>query len=109
MSHDMQAVVDLARQPLEDDDKDRYTDPDLLSYARTGLLMIRTRRPDLFFGQYDSEPNISALTLTDLFPLADEYVQPTADYITGRVSTYDADHVVSERYKAFMELFGATI
>lgn len=106
MAYTLQQVADLARQPLEDDDKVRYTDAVLLSYLKSALLLLRNRRPDLFYGTYTALTDISAMVIGDTFPLDDEYAQPVADYVTGRASTHDSDHVESGRVKQFFEMFG---
>ena len=45
MAFTYQSIVDLARMPLNDDDKVRYTDATLLIYANHGILQILKRRP----------------------------------------------------------------
>jgi hypothetical protein len=54
MGFTYQSVVDLARKPLNDSDKARYSDDDLLAYANHGMLTVLKRRPDLFIGNYSS-------------------------------------------------------
>lgn len=104
-TYDMQGIVDLARLPIEDADKDRYTDATLLLYAQNGLQFVLDNRPDLFFGSFTSLPDFDALILGDPFPLDDKYAQPIADYIISRVSGHDADHVVSGRVKLYYDSF----
>jgi len=106
MSYTMQQIVDIARKPLEDDDKDRYSDADLLGYVVSALLLLRTKRPDFFFGTFSSLTDLSALTLVSTFPLDDQYAQGVADYATARASTHDSDHVTSGRVQQFFDLFG---
>lgn len=101
----LQDVVDLARLPLEDADKETWTDLVLLLYARSALQLLRDRRADLFFGQYESEPDLAALALGDDFPLEGAYLQPVADYVTARASSHDEEHVVSQRAPQFFNLF----
>ena len=48
----MQEVCDVARIPLNDDDKDRYADATLLGYLNTAFRRAYVVRPDLRFGQY---------------------------------------------------------
>ena len=108
MSYVMQDVIDIARQPLNDSSKTRYSDAVLLSYAISALLMLRNKRPDLFFGSFDSLPAMTNLTVSSNLPIDDEYAQPVADYVTARASSHDDDHVVSERAKLFFELFTST-
>ncbi len=106
MAFTFQSVVDLARLPLNDADKARYTDADLLAYANHGLLALVKRRPDLFIGNYANLPN-GQKALTDAFPLGAEYVQPVADYCTARAESSDDEFVNSGRSALFMQLFGS--
>lgn len=104
MAFTYKSVIDLARMPLNDDDKARYSDIALLIYANHGILQILKRRPDLFIGQFDNLPAGNA-ALDDAFPLAPWYVQTLADYITARAEMTDDEHVNSGRAAAFVQLF----
>ena len=106
MAFTYQSIVDLARMPLNDDDKVRYTDATLLIYANHGILQILKRRPDLFIGQFGNLPTGDA-TLGDTFPLPGWYVQTLADYVTARAEMADDEHVNSGRAAAFVQLFAA--
>lgn len=77
-----QTVVDLARKPLKDAAKARWSDADLLTYYNQGILMALDRRPELFVGSYASLP-ANAETLGSTFPLPARYLQAIADWITG--------------------------
>lgn len=101
----MQQVVDLARLPLNDAEKDRHSDADLLTHAIHGLLIVWRRRPDLFFGAYDDQPSLT-MKLTSRFPLEDTYVQAIADYATARMEGKDAEEVSASRAAAYFSLFG---
>lgn len=101
-----QDVVDLARVPLNDSDKARYSDSDMLSYANYGILTMLKRRPDLFIGSFSSLPTATA-TLVDLFPLSAAYIQPLADYVTARAEMMDDEHVDSGRTALLIQLFSA--
>lgn len=106
MAFKMQQIVDLARIPLNDADKARHSDTDLMSFANHALLAAFRTRPDFFIGSYDSLPN-GALALASNFPLPEEYVQMIADYVTARAETVDDEHVNSNRATLFFQLFGA--
>jgi len=106
MAFTYQSVVDLARIPLNDSDKTRYPDADLLDYANHGMMVLVKRRPDLFIGSYASLPTGEA-ALTDSFPLEPEYVQTLADYVTARGEMADDEHVNSGRAELYVKLFGA--
>lgn len=101
----LQQVVDLARLPLNDVDKDRHSDPDLLTHVIHGLLIAWRRRPDLFFGAYDDPPSLN-MKLTSRFPLDDAYVQAVADYAVARMEGKDAEEVSASRAAAYFSLFG---
>lgn len=105
MAFTYQSVVDLARLPLNDEDKVRYSDAALLSYANHGMLAVVKRRPDLFVGQYASLPG-GENVLSDAFPLPGAYVQTVADYVTARAEMADDEHANSGRALAFAQLFG---
>lgn len=106
MAFTYQSVIDLARIPLNDADKTRYSDADLLAYANHGMLALVKRRPDLFIGSYTSLPD-GQKTLTDSFPLSVQYVQTVADYVVSRAETSDDEHVNTGRAALFAQLFGA--
>jgi hypothetical protein len=106
MAFTFQSIVDLARLPLNDADKARYTDADLLAYANHGLLQLVKRRPDLFIGNYANLPTGEA-ALADAFPLGAEYVQTVADYVVARAESGDDEFINSGRSALFMQLFGA--
>lgn len=106
MAFTYQSVVDLARIPLNDADKDRVTDATLLSFANHGMLQLIKRRPDLFVGQFGSMPT-GQNVLEDTPPLPAEYVQTLADYCAFRAETIDDEKMNSGRSLAFAQLFGA--
>jgi hypothetical protein len=108
MSTTYQNIVDLARIPLNDEDKARYSDDTLLAYTNTAMLALFHRRPDIFIGQYDNLPSIDA-ALTDTFPLPDSYRSLMADYVTSRTAMIDDEHANSGLAGAFMQLLGSEI
>ena len=99
----MQDVVDRARIPLNDADKDRISDDVLLGYANSGIARAYEIRPDLKFGSYGTA--FSPLALSDAFPLSYGKLQTIADYVTFRAETADDEHVNSNRAIAFNALF----
>ena len=100
------AVIDLARIPLNDEDKARYSDDTLLSLANQAVLQILKRRPDLFVGQFASLPDGERM-LSDVFPVSAAYVQTVADYVTARAEMTDDEHASSGRAAVFAQLFSA--
>lgn len=100
-----QAVIDRARIPLNDADKVRYSDIDLLAYLNAGIALIRSKRPEMFYGT----PHLAAgtspvVTLADIMPLPDTLALALADYVTGRAETVDDEHAVSGRVQMFLQL-----
>lgn len=101
-----QSIIDLARIPLNDEDKTRYSDQALLSFTNQGVLQILKHRPDLFIGEFNNLPD-GERVLTDAFPLRPAYSQTVADYVTARAEMADDEHVSSGRAALFMQLFGS--
>ena len=99
----MQSIVDLARKPLNDTAKTRYSDADLLGYANAGIALAYQIRPDLKFGSYASA--FAALALGGSFPLPFQHEQTIADYATFRAQTRDGEVENPEAGGAFMALF----
>jgi hypothetical protein len=99
-----QNIVDLARIPLNDKDKVRYTDEQLLDFANQGMLMFSKRRPDAFIGQFNNLPTGEA-ALADPFPIDAEHSQTIADYVTARAEMTDDEHADSGRASVFARLF----
>lgn len=106
MAFTYQSVIDLARIPLNDSDKARYSDEQLLLFANHGILTLTKRRPDLFIGQFSSLPTGEAI-ITDSIPTGNEYAQLLADYVVARAEMTDDEHVNSSRAIAFVNMFGS--
>lgn len=106
MAYTYQTIIDLARIPLNDDDKVRYSDEQLLQFANQGILAISKRRPDLFIGQFSNLPDGEA-ALTDYFQIEPAYAQLLADWIVGRAEMTDDEHADSGRASVFVNLFGS--
>lgn len=108
MAFTYQTIVDLARLPLNDEDKVRYSDEQLLMFANHGMLAIMKHRPDMFIGQFGSMPNGEAV-LGDSFQLDPGYAQVVADYVTARAEMIDDEHAESGRAQVFASLFSNEI
>lgn len=109
MSFTFQQLLNRARVPLNDADKARYPDSELLTYAQDAYLMLRRYRPDMFHSTWVL-PDWSAFTVGTTFPAApDEYLPAIADYVTARAEFKDDEHVVAERAQAFYQLFMAGV
>lgn len=110
MAFTFQQVADRARLPLNDADKIRYPDSELLGYGVDAYLMLRRYRPDIFLSSYTSLTDYSTLALEDDFPGADDmYLPIIADYVSARAEFKDDEHVIAERAQAFYGLFQAGI
>jgi hypothetical protein len=104
MSYTMQNIVDRGRTPINDDDKVRFTDAALLVFAQDGILLLRNKRPDLFFGLFGTLSTTENLALDDTFPLNAEIVPALADYVTARAETKNDESVLTERAALFFNL-----
>ena len=106
MAFTYQSIVELARIPLNDADKARYSDQQLLMFANHGMLAARKRRPDWFIGQFNTLLTGEAL-ITDQIPIAPENMQAIADWVTARAEMTDDEHANSGRATVFVNLFGS--
>jgi hypothetical protein len=107
MARTFQQVVDRGRVPLNDADKTRYPDADLLAYANDGLLLVRKARPDLFFGNWNYQATEYALGTN--IPIPDSYFVALADYVTARAEFRDDEDAMQQRAETFMKLFGGSL
>lgn len=80
----IQDLVNLARLDLNDEDKDRYTDIQLLNHIRTYVQEALRSRPDLFIGRFFATTPSYTLLLSDKFPMSDRYIRSCADYVIAR-------------------------
>ena len=103
----MQDVADAAREPLNDEDKVRYTDTALLRYANAGIRRAYQVRPDLRLGSFTTP--IADKTLADPFPMDEAYLQAIVDYVVFRAETRDDEHVNSNRVTVFMNSFSQAL
>lgn len=109
MSFTMQQVVDKARIPLNDADKTTHSDADLLGYANDGILLLRNKRPDVFFGSYLTLSTLEQLALSATFPLPSEYIPAITDYIVAMASSLNDESVITERASMFFKLLNGQI
>lgn len=98
-----QSILNLARHPLNDDDKVRYSDDSLLPHLNQGLEQIRRARPDLFTVWTEF-----ALTAGDTVPLSAAYHQNLADYISARAFARDDEEAIAKA-TAFFTLGGTAL
>lgn len=99
----MQNVCDLARVPLNDAAKVRYSDADLLKYANAFVKLAYERRPDLrSLGSWLTP--YADLALVGTFPLDERFAQTAADYIGGRAEMKDDENVNSARAQGLIKM-----
>lgn len=110
----MQDVMDRARIPLNDakdlagsDANCRNSEAKLLGFANDAVVLLRQKRPDLFFGQFTALPGPKVAA--DFVPIADEYFTALVDYVVARAETQDDESVNEGRAIAFFKLFGEQI
>lgn len=103
MAYTVQQVLDIARIPLNDVDKVRYSDATLLTYFNNALLICRQKRPDLFLGKLTQVQ--TPLLATDTFPINQTYVPIFANYVSGMTETIDDEHIENSRAAAFVQSF----
>jgi hypothetical protein len=103
-----QAIVDKARATaLNDTDKVRYSDADLMGYLQDGVSRAYALRPDLRYGSYGTTP--AALSLGSTFPLPVQHEAVVADYVIARAESRDDENVNANRELKFMQAFDAGI
>lgn len=103
MAVTIQSVMDLARGDLNDADKVRYADAELLKYANDGIARVKVMRPDLNWGNFATA--YSDLLVTNDFPFGLEYRQPIADYIVAMAEKSDDPFAVEQRAVQGLKLF----
>lgn len=91
----MQSVIDLARLDLNDADKVRNTDAQMLASANDGIARTIVLRPDLQYGSYGS--TFADLSTASSFPLPLEYRKPIADFIVMCCETHDDPFAIEQR------------
>lgn len=101
----MQAVLDLARQPLNDPGKVSYPDAVLLPYLNTAIREVLRLRPDYRVGSSLAWGSYTDRLVGDTFPLPDDLMQAAADYVSGRAEMGDDEHVNSARAQQLLTLF----
>jgi len=105
-----QSITDEARVLLNDQVFDestvtRYTEAQLLGYARQGLVEARRVRPDLFMSNLTGA--FPAFLGTDSVPMPEEYHVCLVDYITHRAELRDDEFATDGRASALYQKFKA--
>lgn len=105
MAFTVQEVIDMGRIPLNDANKTRMSDATALVFFKQAMLMLQSKRPDMFFGRFLAMPDVSAMTLATVFPVEDIIAPAVADYITARAESGNDESIVEQRAQLFLQLF----
>lgn len=100
-----QAVLDLARDSLNDAAKTRYTDADALMHGNDAVREAYQIRPDLKLGGYSTAYTEATDPANDDFPLPDHCKRLVADYIIGRLETRNNTSVLKQRAALALQAF----
>lgn len=103
-----QEIIDNARIILNDQYTDsntvlRYTEPQLLVYARQAVIESRRLRPDLFLSNLTG--SFPKFTEADTVPMPDEYHSALADYVAHRAEMRDDEFEVDGRASSLFQKF----
>lgn len=104
----LQHVINTSRVDINDDDKVRYSDAVLLSYANSYIQEIYKNRPDLLHRVVLNPPITATLLLTSQFPLSDRYIRPCADYIIARAKMRNTEEGSMNEASAYLAISSAT-
>lgn len=96
-------LTDSARVLLNDVDKVRYSDVQLLEYANEAMAEVKRIRPDLFLGQYSTALPTYAGSQT--VPVSAEYHQYIKDFVVSRAEFRDDEFTVDGRAATFLQKF----
>lgn len=93
MARTYQNAADRARSvALNDSAKTRWTDAELIAFANDGVLVLRRRRPDLFFGQFAALPSSTEVTVgSTSLPVPDEFFVPLVDFMVARANGRESE------------------
>lgn len=83
----------------------RYTEAQLLGYARSALIDARRIRPDLFLSNLTGA--FPAFTGESTVPLPEDYLIPLVDYVIGRAELRDDEFSADGRAGAMIQKFKA--
>lgn len=96
-------LTDSARVLLNDVDKIRYSDAQLLEYANEAMAEARRIRPDLFMGKFKIA--LTGYASSDTVPLGMEYHQYIKDFVISRAEFREDEFAVDGRAGAFLQKF----
>lgn len=99
----LQQVIDSARVVLQDSDKIRYTDVQLLEYANDGIALGFKYRPDFRLGNYTVA--LGTYVATDLVPFPASYRQQLKHYVVARAELRDDEYSQDGRAATLLTVF----
>ncbi|MDO6385582.1 DUF6682 family protein [Uliginosibacterium sp. 31-12] len=79
----------------------------ILPYLNAGLAILKVRRPDAFFGNWSAAARVAEIA--DSLPVADEFLQPLADYVCARCNMIDEEEASQALASGFFSAFAAQI
>jgi hypothetical protein len=98
-----QQVIDSARVDLQDAEKIRYPDAELLEYANDGVQEGFRVRPDFKFGNYPAAS--VTYELSDLVPFPEGYQMLLKHYVVFRAEARDDEYAADGRAALFLARF----
>jgi hypothetical protein len=96
-------LTDSARVLLNDVDKVRYSDVQLLEYANEAIAEAKRIRPDLFLGSFTVA--LPTYTGGQTVPVGSEYLQYLKDFVVSRAEFRDDEFTVDGRAATFLQKF----
>lgn len=100
-------LIAKSRVDLNDSDKIRWSDAELISHANAAIREAYQIRPDLRLGAYATD--VFDLAIGDTFPLDGWYVRAVADFVVARASAKDAEYAEGGRAPVYMTAFRNTL
>ena len=96
----LQNIIDSARVVLQDADKVRYSDAQLLEYANDGIVLGFKYRPDFRLGNYTVA--LGTYVSTDQVPFPLQYQQLLKHFVVARAELRDDEYSQDGRAAALM-------
>jgi hypothetical protein len=85
----------------------RYTEAQLLGYAKSALIEARRVRPDLFLSNLTT--SFSSYTTASTVPIPDEYLIALVDYVVHRAELRDDEFTVDGRSSVLLQKFKSSL
>ena len=99
----LQEVINSARVDLQDADKVRYLDPELLEYANDGIREAFRYRPDFRLGNYTIA--IGSYGVNDQVPFPKQYQMLLKHYVVARAELRDDEYAQTGRAAGLLTRF----